>query len=208
MPFTFGRNWKMWTPDKKTSGLSRPRARSGATESIEAVLASVEEKYLDALQVTLIAQCQNILEKAINFRESAPGKHDYTGNLLTGIMVGLFRKGKLIGAISPEDEFGLPSPVRTQMSHPYKYFFKRDYEGGESKIKPPVVADTSLHGAEQAYKWIRRNYKTSRKHYFEILVVYGADYASWVEHERGTAGFANTVAYIKSVDWSYGIPPF
>ena len=208
MGFTFGGNWRMWTPDTKTAGLSRPRARVGATESIDGVLACVEEKYLDALQVTLIQDCKNILERAISYRESAPGKHDITGNLLTGIMVGLFRRGKLIGAISPVDEFGLPSPIRTQMSAPYKYFFKHDYEGATSKYKPQAKADSSQYAVDQAYKWIRRNFRTSRKHYFEILVVYGADYAEWVEHERGTAGFANTVAYIKSVDWSYGIPPF
>ena len=193
---------------RKTAGLSRPATRIGASESIIGVLENLEEKYLNALEVTLNAQCMNILEHAILFRESSPNKHNITGNLLTGIMVCLFRRGKLIRTFTPVDDLGVKSPIRTQMTAPNRYHFNPDYEGDSAHIKATVRADSTSFGQDQALKWVRRRYKVSRKHLFEILVVYGADYAEWVEHERGTAGFASTVSFVKAIDWSLDSTPF
>jgi hypothetical protein len=177
-------------------------------EQISAILRNIETEFLNDLEVKLKAKCDDILKNAVNFRRSSPNAHDITGNLITGILVALFRKGKMKYAIAPEDSLGLAPPIRPQMTSPLIYHFKTDYSGTEAFYRPDVVAKNKEYAMYRAFDWLRHSYKTSKDSLFEIVVVYGADYAEWLEHERGTAGFADTVAYIRSIDWGNGIKTF
>ena len=59
---------------------------------------------------------------------------------------------------------------------------------------------------------IRAMMSAPRKYFFkedwegEILVVYTAPYAEWVEMERQTTGFAQMSEYVKSFDWHMSVP--
>lgn len=182
--------------------------RVGAGNTIQGVLQNIKEEYLNALEVTLKLQCEEILANAVQFRETAPGAHNITGNLLNSILVFLFRKGKLIYEVSPYANLDVPFPIRTQMTSPRRYHFRQDYTGDEATYKPAVETNSREYGFNEARHWIRTHYKVSRKKLFEIVVVYGAEYSGWVEMQRATTGYAATLAYLQAKNWNFGEHPF
>jgi len=195
--FKFYRNGTRYTPSKTRW--------AHASDVIYAAVAFAEEKFLNEFQTTLEKQCYNLLESAILFRDAAGG-HNFTGNLINSIIIGLYRQGILQYAWIPADEFGIKEPIREQMTAPGVYRFRPDWDGTmHSSYKPQMPADSSINGIAAAQRKLGE-YKPSRNYLFEILVLYGADYASWVEMKRGTTGFAALSNHIHSINWNAMTP--
>jgi hypothetical protein len=147
--------------------------------------------------------CDDLCLRAIEFRKSAPGKHDFTGNLLTSIVVCLYRNGRPVYACYAGDS--LSYPIQVKMTAPKKYHFKVDYEGAESHYTPSVKTDEGW-GPDDAVKFFQ-SYRPEGKNLFDIVVAYPVEYASWVEKQRSTTGILQTYAYAERVGTTFlGLP--
>jgi len=135
--------------------------------------------------------CRNLLTEAIKNRETAPRKHDFTGNLLNSIVVCLYKKGNPIVGYFASDNTN--SATVEKMSFPKKYRFKKDYEGVASHYVPSIKTDEGL-GAYDA-KMFFASYRPDGNNMFDIVVAYPVEYAEFIEMKRGTAGFMQTLQY-------------
>lgn len=175
-------------------------SKSALSQSLIGILESKEQQFLDELEKTLIIICEDLMAKAVEFRLNAPGAHNFTGNLINSIVINLYRDGKLVKQTTPSDVYDIRGPIRAMMSAPRKYFFKEDWEGEKSRYFPQVAVGKGLWGNQKF------RYRSSKRNIFEILVVYTAPYAEWVEMERQTTGFAQMSEYVKSFDWHMSVP--
>ena len=139
---------------------------------------------------------QNLIYEAIKQRQMNPDKHDYTGNLLNSIVAAVYYKKDLKKAFF-SGETGIREPRYYEMTASHgRYFFRVDYEGRESNYIPRI--ETLRHkGIEDAYEFIS-TFKPDTSD-FVIVVAYTTDYALWIEQQRQTTGFVNTLQYAKKV---------
>lgn len=175
-------------------------SKSALSQSLIGILESKEQQFLDELEKTLIFVCEDLMASAVDFRLNAPGAHNFTGNLINSIVVNLYRDGKLVKQTTPNDVGVLRPPIQQMMSSPKKYFFKNDWSGEKSKFFPQVTVEKGKVGRQDF------RYRSSKRNIFEILVVYTAPYAEWVEMERQTTGFVQMSEYVKSFDWHMSVP--
>lgn len=164
----------------------------------------------DKLEKKLIRYCGTLLTQAINARLSADKAHNFTGNLINSIVVGLFREGNLVMFVTPGQEQGIDRPIMKKMSYPFKYFFsetKKKTKGGHhsvgldwdqthpSSYYKPEMKTNLIWGFTDAKRFIN-TYPADKNVAFQIVVGYTTEYASFVESKRGTTG------YLRMVEWA------
>lgn len=135
--------------------------------------------------------CRNLLKEAIKNRETAPQKHDFTGNLLNSIIVCLYKSGNPVAGYYASNETSSATVVK--MTFPKKYRFRKDYERKESHYSPKIKTDERL-GAYDA-KMFFASYRPDGNNMFDIVVAYPVEYAEFIEMKRSTAGFMRTFQY-------------
>lgn len=140
---------------------------------------------------------ERLIEKAIQYRESAPEKHDFTGNLLNSVVAVVYEDGKPIEAFFTKDKVN--KPIARKMTRPNRYHRKVDYEGVESNYTPEIQTDKGK-GTIDAVDFFS-NYVPQNKAKFNLVVAYTTEYASWVEQFRHTTGFAWEYDYAKKYGW-------
>lgn len=181
---------------------------------MRAAMKEFRKEQYDILEEKLVKFCGLILQKAIDARlentsSSSERGHNFTGNLINSIVVGLFREGRLVMFVLPGDEQGIDRPIMKKMSYPFKYYFSEKYKksrGGRkslgldwdqtqpSSFYSPELKTNLLWGFTDAKRFIH-SYKPSKKAVFQIVVGYTTEYASFVEEKRHTTG------YMKMVEW-------
>ena len=152
----------------------------------------LESKY-DEMEVKLRKFCDDICEKAVDFRLNEPNAHDFTGNLLNSIAVALYRKGKLVQATFSSSI--VPAAIAPKMTFPKYYHWKPDYQGTERTYEAEVETDGG-YGKYDAQSFVVY-YEPNKKAIFEIVCAYTTEYAQFVEMQRNTTGFLNTVQFIE-----------
>lgn len=134
--------------------------------------------------------CIWIVEKAIDERFSSG--HNFTGNLITSIVVCLYKKKKPLAAFFAEDY--LKEAIDGKMTAGGTYFFRTDYDDeNETKYTPSVETDMG-YGKKDAIRFFR-SYKPTGNNLFDIVVAYPVEYASFVERERQATGILRTYDY-------------
>ena len=150
----------------------------------------------DVIERKLDKYCKNLLNEAVQFRFSAPGAHNFTGNLVGSIVAGLFRDGNLIVYYISGEGNNVDRVRKKKMTYPKRYFFKEDYDTVPHTVYKPEVVTDSGFGRDDAKRFIE-SYMPSKNSLFEVVVAYTTEYASFVETERHTTGYLNTVNFIK-----------
>lgn len=168
-----------------------------------------KEQY-DLLEAKLVKFCGKIMSQAIDARLLADGAHNFTGNLINSIVVGLFREGKLVMYVSP-DPWVVDKPIMKKMTYPFKYYFSESNKksrGGRrslgldwdqthpSSFYSPEMKTNKSYGGTDAKRFIQ-SYNASPNMVFQIVVGYTTEYASFVESKRGTTGYMQMVQWVE-----------
>jgi hypothetical protein len=142
----------------------------------------------------LYVLCDNILAKAFSARESAPGSHDFTGNLVNSIVVVLYDDGEIAHVLRMGEEGMVRHPISRKMSARKKpYFFSQDWSGAQSRYTADVKTNRGFASDD-----IEHFLFTHRPAYTDgycVTVAYTVEYADWVESQRRTTGFLESRAY-------------
>lgn len=154
-------------------------------------MAKYHKRILDEVEKRCRDFCEELCQEAVHARESAPGKHDFTGNMMNSIVVCLFKLGTPREAWYSQD-IVKPS-VSRKMSTPSHYVFKHDYQDEISSYVPQIATDKGW-GEQDAINFFR-SYRPKGRNAFDIVVAYTVEYADWVEKERHTTGFLRTYDY-------------
>lgn len=170
----------------------------GAIRAIE----DYKKKMFDTVEAQCRKYCAELCIQAISARKSAPGAHDFTGNLITSIVVCLYRDGVARDAwYSAQYE---RKAIRIKMrQRPVKkrYFFPVDYSGDiNATYTPPDDSPqvTGRYGVDDARAFFQQ-YKPRGKNLFDIVIAYPVEYAEWVEMHRSTTGI------VKAYSWAGGV---
>lgn len=138
--------------------------------------------------------CRTILSKAISFRLASKDGHDYTGNLINSIVVALYYDGELLNAFTPGEDGMIRSPKYPKMSARKKpYVFANDYSGSQSKYRAEIPTNKG-YAAGDIEQFLSTNVPTHKKGYC-ISVAYTVEYADWVEAERQTTGYVQSLGF-------------
>lgn len=150
--------------------------------------------------------CTDLCQEAIKDRQNADGAHDFTGNLITSIVVCLYQEGVALDAWYAS--MYLKKAIRIKMRHrtrKRRYYFKEDYSGEKKTTYTPPADGPQVSGrfgVDDAKEFFR-SYKPSGHHLFDIVVAYPVEYAEWVETKRGTTGILRAYAYAEQVSITY-----
>lgn len=186
---------------------------SGNNEAImKAAMRDFCKKQYDILEKKLIKYCERLLTKAVDARltASSTGKgHNFTGNLINSIVVGLYREGNLVMFITPDAQ-AIDRPIMKKMSYPFKYYFSETHKksrGGRkalgvdwdqthpSSFYSPELKTNLLYGNTDAKRFIH-SYNPPKNAVFQIVVGYTTEYASFVESKRHTTGYMQMVEWV------------
>lgn len=177
---------------------------SGSNEAImrEAMLEFRKKQY-DILEKKLVKYCGTILRQAIDARLFAKDAHNFTGNLINSIVVGLFREGRLVMFVVP-DTIEIERPIMRKMRFPFNYYFSddrsrskygRDYDQARSSYYEPELTTNLVYGNADARRFIK-SYTPAKNAVFQIVVGYTTEYASFVETKRHTTGYMQMVEWV------------
>lgn len=166
-----------------------------------------KKQILEEIRKRCIVFCGHLCQEAIKARAQNKRAHDFTGNLITSIVVCLYENGKpeyaAYAAKYAPEAIQVKMRLRPAKSgNGYKsYRFKSDYEGKKSAYLPTIDTNGGW-GVDDARKFFH-SYKPSGGNLFDIVVVYPVEYADWVEMERGTTGIMQTYAHAEQVGVTY-----
>lgn len=141
---------------------------------------------------------RDLIVEAIIERKTIPGAHDFTGNLINSIVVCVYKDGVPQTAYYPS-QYGVPKAIRFKMTAPKTYHFKKDYSGEESSYTARIKTNEGW-GEDDARDFFN-SFNPGRQAKFYIVVAYTAEYASFAEGLRRTAGFTATYDYAKRTGW-------
>ena len=164
--------------------------------------------------------CEEILRKAIFDRLMPEGSegHNFTGNLINSICVVLYRKSKSQKTTYFADRTGLKPAIRRELSalnsrgrkRSYRLRFApgsklgdRDWSGRMSFLKPENLIPTDeSYGIQDAHQFASLWYPTMSSD-FVICVAYTSEYANFVEQQRHTTGFLETMDFVDrtAIEW-------
>lgn len=163
------------------------------------VVAAYKVAVMDEIEKRCKSYCDELCRRAIENRQEAPGKHNFTGNLITSIVTCVYREHKPVYACYAGDS--LPTPIQVKMTAPRRYHFDYDYQGDSSNYKATVKTNEGW-GQDDAVEFFQ-SYRPDGKHIFDIVVAYPVEYAQFIEDERHTTGILQTYADAKRLGVTY-----
>lgn len=144
--------------------------------------------------------CTELCAEAIRARLTAPGAHNFTGNLLNSIVVCLYREKQPVSACYAA-KF-VPEAIQVKMTRRRRsYTFKSDYDGAKSRYLPTVQTNGGW-GVDDARNFFQ-NYIPGGNNLFDIVVAYPVEYANWIEMKRATTGILQAYAKAEQVGIMY-----
>lgn len=165
----------------------------GGQRLIRIALERKAEDIYDRKEAELKLFCDELCEKAMEFRITNPEAHNFTGNLLNSIAVVLYRRGKFVQATLSSEY--VQEAIAPKMTHPYIYHWSPDYEGARSDYEPTFYTNKG-YGEYDAKSFVAK-YKPKKKPIFEIVCAYTVEYARFVEMQRQTTGYLNLVQFVQ-----------
>lgn len=158
------------------------------------------KKIIDEVESRCREYCQELCTSAIRFRKEHKDAHDFTGNLINSIVVGLYKQGKPLVAYYSSEQ-GIKKAIMPKMSRNPKYRkrynFNPDYSGNNSVYRASVITDKGW-GEEDAKRFFQ-SYQPNNKDLFHIVVAYTVEYADFLYGWRGTEGFVETFTHAQKV---------
>lgn len=151
------------------------------------------------IELKVQSYAYTLLVEAMVDRQTAPGKHNFTGNLLNSIVVAVYKNGKPDTAYFASNH--VKGAIHAKMTSPNHYHFEVDYDGAESDYDPEVETDKG-YGAKDAKDFFEE-YKPQNPGNYTIVLAYPTEYASYVEAERHTTGFARMYEFIQKTAKGY-----
>lgn len=166
----------------------------------------------------LDAFCKDLLRKAVWERLHSTGAHQFTGNLVNSIVVCMYRRstGKKYNYYAYNS---VKLPIRRELSslssrgrrrknriwfRPGSRFGSVDWSGNWSSLDPEkLVATDESWGQNDALSFASHWHPISISNDFSICVAYTSEYASFVENERQTTGYLNTLDYAERMAIEY-----
>lgn len=151
--------------------------------------------------------CDKMIRLAIDARWNPFEKgHNYTGNLINSIVIVLVRRRD--NARVPyyaADYLNKPAIARKMSARTTKggktknwVKFNPDWEGGNwSKYKPEVETNRG-YGVTDAQNFAMQYMPTLQADYV-VCLAYTTEYANWVEQQRKTTGYLDTVRGMKKI---------
>lgn len=172
---------------------------SKVEEEIESAMKAFMHEVYDDVRERVGVYARALIAEAVANRQSAPRKHNFTGNLLNSIVVCVYEQGRPWVAYYPS-QYGIVKAIRFKMTRPRKYHFKRDYDGDESTYKAEIETNQGW-GVDDAREFFEEFRPSSTAKYC-IVVAYPTEYASFVESYRHTTGFVGTYTWAKHNGWN------
>lgn len=173
---------------------------------VNMTIAKYKQAILDEVESRCRKFCTDLCIQAVRERKTAPGAHDFTGNLITSIVVCLYRDGVARDAwYSAQYE---KKAIQIKMRHrPVKkrYYFPVDYSGEDGTTYTPAEDSpdvTGRYGVDDARAFFQQ-YKPMGRHLFDIVIAYPVEYANWVEMHRSTTGILQAYGWANRVGVNY-----
>ena len=172
--------------------------------------------------------CESILRAAIDIRKNPASLdtsgeivagHNFTGNLINSICVVLYEKSKGKKTSFFADSTGLKPAIRRELSYvtykgrkrrnriyfrPGSRFGSADWSGSISHINAESLIPTDeSYGYSDARKFASSWVPRSTSADFVICVAYTSEYADFVEQQRHTTGFMETMMFTHrtAIEW-------
>lgn len=168
---------------------------------VREAIADYRNKIFDEVETRCRKFCSNLCQEAIKARKSAPGAHNFTGNLINSIVVCLYRNREPIDAYYAAQYVPKAIQVKMRFRKRKSYRFNPDYDGEKSHYLPTVQTNGGW-GVDDARHFFQE-YTPKGKNLFDIVVVYPVEYASWIEMKRGTTGIMQAYAHAGSVGTNF-----
>lgn len=172
------------------------------SQIIRAAIAEYKTKIYEEVGNRCRKFCMDLCQEAIKDRRNTPGAHDFTGNLITSIVVCMYKDG--VAQDAWYASMYLQKAIRIKMrQRPVRkrYYFKQDYSGEAKTTYTPSEDSPKVSGrfgVDDAKEFFR-SYRPPGKHLYDIVVAYPVEYAEWVEMHRSTTGILQTYAHAEQV---------
>lgn len=161
-----------------------------------------EETVFPRVEKKVLYTAELLVRKAIFYRNTAPEKHNFTGNLLASIVACVYKKGRPLKAFYASDK--VIGVIDYKMSAPKHYQFREDYEGLHTPpigYNPDIVTNKGL-GEDDARKFFEE-YRPEYNDLYCIVLAYTTEYADWVEGKSRTTGFAYVYTDMEENGWKF-----
>lgn len=169
---------------------------AGSNAQIQAAFKEYKEAMMNELEQNCLRYCDALCDEAI-YQRFHNGGHNFTGNLINSIVVGLYRERRPVYVVLASSKLG-KSPIHVKMTKGKKYHFKPDWDGFESHVVNPSIRTDEGYGNIDAVNFYA-HYKPKGKNLFDIVVAYPVEYADFVEQDHQSTGILNTYAYADNV---------
>lgn len=176
---------------------------SGIRDAAIKKVAKYRKDIMDEIQQRCVKYIDELCDLAIEYRLNNENAHNFTGNLMNAIAVGLYRKGKLVEARFSSDSPDVGPALWEKMSGPALHRFNYDYDGGDyfneggSTYWAEVKTDRGK-GITDAHSFIG-SYKPEGHHLFDIVLAYTTEYALFIERVRKSTGIIGVYSEAPSI---------
>ena len=177
---------------------------SASNETIlRTALRNFRKQKLDELEKKLSKYADELLNQAVMFRfertSGSPAAHNFTGNLVSSICVGLWREGNMVhcSIAGQKNQVAWVKRWHNKMTGPDRWYkFKYDYDTDKNTMYHATIVTDEGFGRYDAQKFLETHQPAARDT-FHLAVAYTTEYAAWVEAKRHTTGYLETVDWIK-----------
>ena len=171
-----------------------------ATKHIMDAIDDYRKKIIDEVEKRCRDYCEDLCWSAIRYRRENPEAHDFTGNLLTSIVVCLYKNREPLTAYYASEQF-IPKAIQVKMSannkYRKRYFFNPDYSGTTSMFRAEIKTDRGW--GENDARLFFNSFRPKGRNLFDIVVAYPVEYANFIEEERSTTGIIDTYTHAEKV---------
>lgn len=171
---------------------------------IDRAFKEFENKIHDTVRKHLSEWCKELVSAAVRMRLGDPKAHNFTGNLLNSIVVCLYENRNPIQAFYAAEQGNVKSAIMHKMTarkRPYSFYRTGDYEGKQSKYTATIPTDEGF-GIEDAKEFFS-SFRPEGRNMFDVVVAYTVEYADWVQLQRNTTGFLESLAYAKKTGMTF-----
>ena len=174
---------------------------------IRKAFADYRKDIFDEVEIRCRKFCTDLCQEAIKARQNADGAHNFTGNLISSIVVCLYRERMPINAYYAAQYVPKAIQVKMRYRERKRYRFKVDYDGpadGNRKYNYylPKVDTNGGWGEDDARKFFQ-GYIPNGNNLFDIVVAYPVEYGEWIEMKRRTTGILRTYEHAERVGVTY-----
>lgn len=166
-------------------------------------LKEFREKKLNELERKMRKYADDLLNQAVMFRYSrvngSPAAHNFTGNLISSICVGLWREGNMVycAIAGQKNQVAWVKRWHNKMTGPDRWYkFKWDYDTAPNTMYHATVITDQGFGRYDAQKFLA-SHQPAHRDTFHLVVAYTTEYAAWVEAKRHTTGYLETADWIR-----------